>query len=92
VLTWDSKITTVIGIMGGITDIIAAKMKKDLVYDKFVDIVNKEWAMVFTELSGESVAFALPNVQIPKGRDDFITCRLNVYPDDFAWGVATASY
>ena len=30
--TWDSKITTVIGMMGGISDIISRKMKHDSIY------------------------------------------------------------
>lgn len=91
-LTWDSKMTTVVAIMGGVSDIIASKMKRDQVYQTFLDIVNQEWSQVFSELQGEDVPFALPKVRSPQGREDFITCRLNVYPEDFAWGVATAAY
>jgi hypothetical protein len=45
--TWDSKITTVVAMMGGLTDIIAAKMKKSRAYDTFINVVNKEWSLVF---------------------------------------------
>ncbi len=63
-----------------------------MVLDSFLNVVDTEWNLVFSDIKGESVGYALPTVQIPKEREDFITCRLNVYPDDFIWGVATASY
>lgn len=61
-LTWDSKITTVVAIMGGLSDIIAEKMAKDMVLESFLNIVNKEWSLVFGEIKGEKVGFALPEV------------------------------
>ena len=90
--TWDSKITTVISIMGGLSDIISKKLRKTNAYEKFINIINKEWSLKLKTLKGEEIGFALPSVTFPKGREDFVTCRLNIYPDNFAWGVATASY
>ena len=48
--------------MGGLSDIIADKMKKDMVLDSFLNIVNTEWSIVFDDIKGESVAYALPEV------------------------------
>lgn len=39
-LTWDSKVTTVVAILGGVTDFVRQKMKADNVYDEFVDIIE----------------------------------------------------
>ena len=38
--TWDSKITTVVGMMGGLVDSVRERMVKENVYDKFINIVN----------------------------------------------------
>lgn len=35
-LTWDSKITTVNAILGGVTDLVRQKMKADNVYNEFI--------------------------------------------------------
>jgi hypothetical protein len=48
--TWDSKITTVVAIMGGLSDIIADKMQKDMVLDSFLNVVNTEWSAVFGDI------------------------------------------
>jgi len=45
--TWDSKITTVVGMMGGISDFIAHKLDKQGLLSTFVDKVNYEWNLVF---------------------------------------------
>lgn len=49
---------------------------------------------MFTDIQGIDAPFALPNVTIPygKGREDFISCQVNDFGNDFAWGVATAAY
>lgn len=74
--TWDSKITTVVAMMGGLTSIVESKLKKTKAYDSFIAVVDKEWSLVFgDDLKGDDVAFALPSVQFPEGgRDDFVTC------------------
>ena len=60
--TWDSKITTVVSILGGLVDVITRKMKADNVFDKFIDIVNSEWNLAFPELKGEEIDFAHPEI------------------------------
>jgi len=38
--TWDSKITTVVGMMGGLVDSVTERMVNDKVFDEFLDVVN----------------------------------------------------
>jgi hypothetical protein len=60
--TWDSKITTVVAMMGGLTDIISAKLKETTAYDHFISRVNEEWQEVFGDIIvGDDVGFALPS-------------------------------
>jgi hypothetical protein len=39
-LTWDSKVTTVNAVLGGVTDFVRQKMKADDIYTEFVDIIE----------------------------------------------------
>ena len=75
--TWDSKITTVVGMMGGLQEIVGAKMQKDNILQPFLDKINYEWTLVFGNdtIKGSHVGYALPEVGFPQPRDDFTTCR-----------------
>ncbi|CZR60559.1 related to GPI anchored protein [Phialocephala subalpina] len=74
-VSWDSKITTVNAILGGIGDFAREKMKRDGVYDEFIYILNREYGAVFTELKGEDVALCLPAEQVPdRGLADYTGC------------------
>lgn len=77
-VTWDAKITTMLGLAGGVSNQIALKMTTDGVLQTFLDIVQREWSAVFTNVQGSNLPFALPEVSIPtnKGRKDFTTCKL----------------
>lgn len=63
--TWDSKITTVIGMMGGLTDLVSRKMQHDNIYTAFVDKIDYEWGLVFGNLTDEGAGYALPSAAIP---------------------------
>jgi len=66
VVTWDSKITTVLGLVGGGVKVVRRRMKDDGKYERFVGRVEKEWGRVFKEpLSGAGLDFALPAKPIP---------------------------
>lgn len=39
-LTWDSKMTTVNAILGGVSDLVRQKMKSDNIYTAFVDRIE----------------------------------------------------
>ncbi|KPM42166.1 hypothetical protein AK830_g4372 [Neonectria ditissima] len=75
-LTWDSKVTTVVALMGGVTDLVRKKMKTDGIYNEFVHIAKREYSLVFDELKGEDVELCLPKVGVPDvGLKDFTSCR-----------------
>ena len=73
-VTWDSKITTVLAMLGGVGDIVkeGLRAEKDSVYgslyDRFVYVVNREYELAFggiEEVHGTNVGWALPSVHIP---------------------------
>ncbi|KAJ5881865.1 uncharacterized protein N7529_000537 [Penicillium soppii] len=75
-LTWDSKVTTVNAVLGGVTDFVRQKMKADDIYTEFVDIIEAEYSRVFTHLKGENVELCLPTETVPDtGLVDFTTCN-----------------
>ncbi|EAW07211.1 endo-beta-1,2-glucanase [Aspergillus clavatus NRRL 1] len=75
-VTWDSKITTVTAILGGVTDLVRQKMKADGIYEEFVNSIEEAYVAVFTELKGEDVPLCLPRDDVPDtGLQDFTSCR-----------------
>ncbi|KAF7716682.1 Glucan endo-1,2-beta-glucosidase [Penicillium ucsense] len=75
-LTWDSKVTTVNSILGGVSDFVRQKMKSDKVYSTFVNRIEMEYSRVFQHLKGEHVDFCLPKKTVPDaGLTDFATCK-----------------
>lgn len=77
VVTWDSKITTLVSMLGGISNITQEVMKKDNVYDRFYSVIDREWSRVFDTLEGEDVPFGIPiSMSIQSDFGDFSTCRL----------------
>lgn len=74
-LTWDSKITTVVAMYGGIHRIIRKVLIKENLYQRFIHIVNTEWGRVFTNIRGEHIHFKLPSKDVPNVMDDFTTCK-----------------
>lgn len=92
IVTWDSKITTVIGMLGGFIRPIADKMKKSGIYNTFINRIDTEWGRVFKTLKGHEVPYAMPNATIIHQRSDFTTCTKRSFPKEFAWGSATAAY
>lgn len=75
-VSWDSKITTVIALLGGVGDFTRAKMKKDGIYKEFVAITQREYGRVFGErLKGENVKLCLPEFKMPVANvTDFTSC------------------
>ncbi|KAL9652329.1 hypothetical protein ABK040_011986 [Willaertia magna] len=84
VVTWDSKITTMAAITGGIIDYTRNYMKQKGLYNRFYKIVDIEWNRVFERngpLPGELIRFddLVPSIAIPRNSmDDFSLCR---YPN-----------
>eukprot|EP00026_Physarum_polycephalum_P015640 Phypoly_transcript_16365.p1 GENE.Phypoly_transcript_16365~~Phypoly_transcript_16365.p1 ORF type:complete len:101 (+),score=4.45 Phypoly_transcript_16365:560-862(+) len=79
-LTWDTKITTLQALLGGIPKLTSTFMAKDGVLERFQYIAQREYSRVFPTLQGENIPFALPANQIPTNvLTDFTTCNSNDY-------------
>lgn len=77
-VSWDSKVTTVAAILGGVTDLVRDKMKEDGIYDTFVEVSQREYTLAFGDrLEGEDVELCLPNVGVPDTGKvvDYESCR-----------------
>ncbi|EFC36809.1 predicted protein [Naegleria gruberi] len=74
VLTWDSKITTIVALCGGIFNYTREYMKKHNVYNEFIQSIDREWSRVFSlndEASHISFTNLLPSKSIPKIKLEF---------------------
>ncbi|KND90713.1 hypothetical protein TOPH_04646 [Tolypocladium ophioglossoides CBS 100239] len=75
-VTWDSKITTVVALLGGVGDLVRDKLKTDGKYSEFISVTEREYSRVFKDLKGEHVELCLPQEVVPDaGLDDFTLCR-----------------
>lgn len=76
--TWDAKITTVLGLLGGIGELNKRALQRANKYADFVTVIKREYDMVFgrLELQGEDLPFAKPNVKVPEDQlsDWELTC------------------
>lgn len=77
VVTWDSKITSLLAMCGGIGDLVGKGLKSDGTYARFSDVVTRGPLKVFTHLEGEDVPFALPPTLHAYSQKDFTQCSLN---------------
>ncbi|KFZ20061.1 hypothetical protein V501_00321 [Pseudogymnoascus sp. VKM F-4519 (FW-2642)] len=74
-VSWDSKITTVVAMLGGVQDLVRDRMKSEGIYDEFKSVLKREYNMVFKNVKGKNVDFCLPTAQIPdKGLVDYTNC------------------
>ncbi|RSL90311.1 hypothetical protein CEP51_000748 [Fusarium floridanum] len=76
-VTWDSKVTTVVALLGGVTDLVRDRMRSDGIYDEFLKITEREHVRVFGQhLKGEDIDLCLPKEKVPDaGLKDFTACR-----------------
>jgi len=74
VITWDSKITTILAAAGGVQGLTRKILIKHGHYDRFTEIVNREWSRVFPSLRGEEKSFVPPSVNIPNILPEFAAC------------------
>jgi hypothetical protein len=62
------------------------------IYQTFLEITENQHVVIESEVEHTQEQFALPESVIPQGREDFTSCRLRDFPDDFAFGTATAAF
>jgi hypothetical protein len=80
VVTWDSKITTLLAMSGGLGPINRLGLIRDDHYQRFQSILTSHWES-FQNLSGEDLPFPLPpKAQRPAGVPDFTLCQVNPSP------------
>lgn len=75
-MTWDGKVLPVVALGQGVMDLVRARMRREGIYDEFVEVLAREYGMVFgDELQGEDLGFFLPAVEIQDGGlEDFTEC------------------
>jgi hypothetical protein len=89
-VTWDTKITTLVAMAGGIGHLVGESLMQiptdrarhpespesgESLLDLFVSVMDREMSRVFTGLVGEEMTFQLPQVQIPDaGWQEFPSC------------------
>lgn len=79
--TWDSKITTLAAVLGGLADTNAKYLNQTGLLDQFVNIIEAEWSKKFPlPLAGENIEFFGPHSRdaVPDILDDFTTCNETV--------------
>ncbi|KAF8155411.1 putative GPI anchored protein [Crassisporium funariophilum] len=77
-VSWDSKVTTVNGLLGGVTSLVRTRMQRDRIYKEFIDVVSQEWSRVFTRpLKGVDMPYCLPVSSVTDtGLNDFSSCSM----------------
>lgn len=82
--TWDSKITTLLTMAGGLGDLVAdalallpdqAGNPGTTALDRFLAVIDREYSMVFPSLAGEDAGFALPAAAVPDALSPWSTCE-----------------
>jgi len=79
-LTWDSKVTTVLAVLGGISNLTSEALQQQYIvqYRRFMMIVKREYSMAFPTLDGTDIELALPTVSIPTNIMGYFTGCSNV--------------
>jgi hypothetical protein len=75
-VSWDSKVTTLVALLGGVGDFVREGLKKEGRYGEFKYVLQREYGRVFGKhLAGEDVELCLPDFQTPVGSAvDFEMC------------------
>eukprot|EP00347_Sterkiella_histriomuscorum_P008204 403345981 len=93
-LSWEAKITPVLGMMDGLSHIVKQRMIREKVYQKFIQLAERQASQVRKTKDNENhdLSYALPQATFTKPREDFTSCRLRDFPQDFVFGTATAAF
>ena len=78
-VTWDSKVLGLLGLLGGTGDITRNKMQRDGIYDEFLRVTEREYTGVFGDIStikGSDIDMCWPDYQTPHNAvEDFTECQ-----------------
>jgi hypothetical protein len=76
VLTWDSKITSLVAMLSGISSFVAEGLQRDHTYAEFAAIIDREWSRVFPSLQGQNLPIQPPQFSFPPSDlGDFSACQ-----------------
>jgi len=75
VLTWDSKITTLCAMVGGVSNIVRVGLTQQNLMLRFYQVVNREWNLAFPQLMGENLGYKLPVGLVPDPLGTFTNCQ-----------------
>lgn len=74
-LTWDTKITTVVAMLGGTRKIIEMELYRRNKLLRFTNRVELEYALGFYGAVGFDVGYAMPERMVFRGKEDFTNCQ-----------------
>ena len=74
-VSWDSKVTTLVALLGGVGDMIREVLRNEGHYHDFCRVTEREYGRVFKNLAGEHWPMCLPDYEIPERNvTDFELC------------------
>eukprot|EP01133_Synstelium_polycarpum_P015943 gene15943-18953_t len=81
-LSWDTKGTTVVGLLGGTGLIVKDALIRDGKWARFQQVLGDTYATKFTEIIGDEVPMAYPSVTVPHPGvvKDFTLCEIKPTP------------
>lgn len=75
VLTWDSKITSLCAMLGGVSNLVERGMMRDRVLSQFSSVIDREWLRVFPVLRGQDQPIESPQHAFPSSQlGSFSSC------------------
>ena len=89
ILTWDAKITTVLAMLGGTSQLMKEYLTQDALLDRFTQLITEFYETEFGKdpLPGNGEPFAMPSTKLPSGaRPESWSCAC-APTTLFSWGV-----
>jgi hypothetical protein len=78
--TWDSKITTVLALVGGVSALTRPALQAhpdssgQTSYQRFVEVISREYGLAFPFVSGGNAEYGLPTASVPTALSPWSSC------------------
>ena len=76
VITWDTKITTLVSALGGVFDLVQSFLEETDSMDHFQGRINSTYFSVFGAVQPSMLPFRTPTAQIPRGKISTSMCQV----------------